>query len=54
MVKTTFFTINLLKSWSVKFHTVRKWRKIGAYIFIEDNVIKDQQFLNINLSLSTI
>jgi hydroxymethylpyrimidine pyrophosphatase-like HAD family hydrolase len=39
-----FFTVNQLKSWGVKFHTVRTGVKIGADIFIDDKGIQDQIF----------
>ena len=39
-----FFTVNQLKSWGVKFHTVRTGVKIGADIFIDDKGIQDHVF----------
>ena len=36
-----FFTVNQLKSWGVKFHTVRAGVKIGADIFIDDKGVQD-------------
>ena len=39
-----FFTVNQLKSWGVKFHTVRAGVKIGADIFIDDKGVQDQVF----------
>ncbi|MDC3133745.1 HAD family hydrolase [Bacteroidota bacterium] len=39
-----FFTVNQLKSWGVKFHTVRTGTKIGADIFIDDKGVQDKQF----------
>ena len=37
--KTTFFTVNQLKSWGVKFRTVGTGLKIGADLFIDDKEI---------------
>ena len=39
-----FFTMEQLKSWGVKFHTLRTGVKFGADIFIDDKGIQDQQF----------
>lgn len=39
-----FFTVNQLKSWGLKFHTVRTGVKIGADIFIDDKGIQDKRF----------
>tara|TARA_Y100000385_G_scaffold151776_1_gene157386 strand:+ start:194 stop:493 length:300 start_codon:yes stop_codon:yes gene_type:complete len=39
-----FFTMEQLKSWGVKFHTLRTGVKFGADIFIDDKGIKDQRF----------
>ena len=39
-----FFTVNQLKSWGVKFHTVRTGTKIGADIFVDDKGIQDKRF----------
>ena len=39
-----FFTVNQLKSWGVKFDTVKTGVKIGADLFIDDKGIQDQQF----------
>ena len=39
-----FFTMDQLKSWGVKFHTLRTGVKFGADIFIDDKGIKDQRF----------
>ena len=39
-----FFTVNQLKSWGVKFHTVRTGTKIGADIFVDDKGIQDKLF----------
>ena len=39
-----FFTMEQLKSWGVKFHTLRTGIKFGADIFIDDKGIKDQRF----------
>tara|TARA_B100000768_G_scaffold110799_1_gene102729 strand:- start:127 stop:426 length:300 start_codon:yes stop_codon:yes gene_type:complete len=39
-----FFTMEQLKSWGVKFHTLRSGVKFGADIFIDDKGIKDQRF----------
>ena len=38
------FTVNQLKSWGVKFHTVRTGTKIGADIFVDDKGIQDKRF----------
>tara|TARA_B100000902_G_C27007611_1_gene763084 strand:- start:125 stop:424 length:300 start_codon:yes stop_codon:yes gene_type:complete len=39
-----FFTMDQLKSWGVKFHTLRTGVKFGADIFIDDKGMRDQQF----------
>ena len=39
-----FFTMEQLKSWGVKFHTLRTGVKFGADIFIDDKGIRDQRF----------
>ena len=39
-----FFTMEQLKSWGIKFHTLRTGVKFGADIFIDDKGIKDQRF----------
>ncbi|MDG1689763.1 MAG: HAD hydrolase family protein [Flavobacteriales bacterium] len=39
-----FFTMEQLKSWGVKFHTLRTGVKFGADIFIDDKGIKDHLF----------
>ena len=39
-----FFTIDQLKLWGVKFHTLRTGVKFGADIFIDDKGIQDQRF----------
>ena len=39
-----FFTMEQLKSWGVKFHTLRTGVKFGADIFIDDKGMKDQRF----------
>ena len=39
-----FFTLDQLKSWGVKFHTLRTGVKFGADIFIDDKGIRDRQF----------
>jgi|TARA_B110000285_G_C15089028_1_gene597952 hydroxymethylpyrimidine pyrophosphatase-like HAD family hydrolase len=39
-----FFTMEQLKSWGVKFHTLRTGVKFGADIFVDDKGVKDQLF----------
>ena len=39
-----FFTMEQLKSWGVKFHTLRTGVKFGADIFIDDKGIRDKRF----------
>ena len=39
-----FFTMEQLKSWGVKFHTLRTGVKFGADIFIDDKGISDERF----------
>ena len=39
-----FFTLNQLKSWGLKFHTLRTGTKIGADVFIDDKGISDLNF----------
>tara|TARA_B110000046_G_scaffold184242_1_gene222248 strand:+ start:347 stop:646 length:300 start_codon:yes stop_codon:yes gene_type:complete len=39
-----FFTMEQLKSWGVKFHTLRTGVKFGADIFVDDKGVKDQRF----------
>lgn len=39
-----FFTMEQLKSWGVKFHTLRTGVKFGADVFVDDKGVKDQQF----------
>jgi len=39
-----FFTMEQLKSWGVKFHTLRTGVKFGADIFIDDKEISDERF----------
>ena len=39
-----FFTFNQLKSWGVKFHTIRSGTKIGADIFTDDKGVQDKRF----------
>ena len=39
-----FFTLNQLKSWGLKFHTLRTGTKIGADIFVDDKGISDLNF----------
>ena len=39
-----FFTIDQLKLWGVKFHTLRTGVTFGADIFIDDKGIQDQRF----------
>ena len=42
-----FFTMEQLKSWGVKFHTLRTGVKFGADIFIDDKGIRDERFFKI-------
>ena len=42
-----FFTMDQLKSWGVKFHTLRTGVKFGADIFIDDKGIQDQRFFKV-------
>lgn len=42
-----FFTMEQLKSWGVKFHTLRTGVKFGADIFIDDKGIRDDRFFKI-------
>ena len=42
-----FFTMEQLKSWGVKFHTLRTGVKFGADIFIDDKGIQDQRFFKV-------
>jgi len=39
-----FFTMDQLKSWGVKFHTLRTGVKFGADLFIDDKGINDESF----------
>jgi len=39
-----FFTMEQLKSWDVKFHTLRTGVKFGADFFIVDKGISDERF----------
>lgn len=39
-----YFTLNQLKAWNVKFHTLRTGHKIGADYFIDDKAINDKDF----------
>lgn len=39
-----FFTLNQLKSWGLKFHTLRTGVKIGADVFVDDKGISDLNF----------
>ena len=39
-----FFTLNQLKSWGLKFHTLRTGTKIAADVFIDDKGISDLNF----------
>ena len=39
-----FFTMNQLKSWGLKFHTLRTGTKIGADVFVDDKGISDLNF----------
>jgi hydroxymethylpyrimidine pyrophosphatase-like HAD family hydrolase len=42
-----FFTMEQLKSWGVKFHTLRTGVKFGADVFIDDKGIQDQRFFKV-------
>ena len=42
-----FFTMDQLKSWGVKFHTLRTGVKFGADIFIDDKGVQDQRFFKV-------
>lgn len=42
-----FFTMEQLKSWEVKFHTLRTGVKFGADVFIDDKGIQDQRFFKV-------
>ena len=42
-----FFTMEQLKSWGLKFHTLRTGVKFGADIFIDDKGIQDQRFFKV-------
>lgn len=39
-----FFTMEQLKSWGVKFHTLRTGVKFGADVFVDDKGVKDERF----------
>ena len=39
-----FFTMDQLKSWGIKFHTLRTGVKFGADLFIDDKGINDESF----------
>ena len=39
-----FFTMDQLKSWGIKFHTLRTGVKFGADLFIDDKGISDESF----------
>lgn len=41
-----YFTLNQLKEWNVKFHTLRTGIKFGADIFIDDKATNDKIFFN--------
>ena len=41
-----FFTMDQLKSWGVKFHTLRTGVKFGADLFIDDKGINDESFFS--------
>ena len=41
-----YFTVEQLKSWGVKFHTLRTGVKFGADIFIDDKGFNDKEFFN--------
>ena len=40
------FTMDQLKSWGVKFHTLRTGVKFGADLFIDDKGINDESFFS--------
>ena len=39
-----FFTMDQLKSWGIKFHTLRTGFKFCADLFIDEKGMRDQQF----------
>jgi hypothetical protein len=41
-----YFTADQLKSWGVKYHTLRTGVKWGADYFIDDKAINDKNFFN--------
>jgi hypothetical protein len=43
-----YFTLEQLKGWDVKFHTLRTGVKFGADIFVDDKGFNDKDFFNGN------
>lgn len=41
-----YFTVDQLKSWGLKFHTLRTGVKFGGDIFIDDRGFNDKDFFN--------
>ena len=41
-----YFTVEQLKGWGVKFHTLRTGVKFGADIFVDDKGFNDKVFFN--------
>ena len=41
-----YFTIEQLKDWGVKFHTLRTGVKFGADVFVDDKGFNDKVFFN--------
>ena len=41
-----YFTVEQLKGWGVKFHTLRTGVKFGADVFVDDKAFNDINFFN--------
>ena len=41
-----YFTVEQLKRWGVKFHTLRTGIKFGADIFVDDRAFNDKDFFD--------
>jgi len=41
-----YFTVEQLKGWGVKFHTLRTGIKFGADIFVDDRAFNDNEFFD--------
>lgn len=41
-----YFTVEQLKGWGVKFHTLRTGIKFGADIFVDDRAFNDKDFFD--------